>query len=253
VTASLLVERVDDVLVLTVDRPHRRNALDPATLYALVSALTDAQVDGTRAVVLTATGDVAFGSGMDLHALREDREAAGAAVHEFRAAFEHPERPPVVAAVNGDAMGGGFELVLRCELVVAADHVRFGLPEVSHGLVPGSGATLLPLRIPLAVAMELVLLGQRIDAARAAALGLANRVVPAHEVRDTALAIAAQLAGQAPLAVSGARRAVWAALDGRPHAMAVAQAEVARVSTSNDMREGLAAFAEKRAPRWTGT
>jgi enoyl-CoA hydratase len=173
-------------------------------LHALADALSDARADGIRAILLTATGAVAFGSGMDLHALRDDRDAAGDAVHAFRAAFEHAERPPVVAAVNGDAMGGGFELVLRCELVIAAEHAQFGLPEVSHGLVPGRGATLLPLRIPLAVAMELVLLGERIDAMRAAALGLVNRVVPAEDVRDVALEITTRLANQAPLAVSGA-------------------------------------------------
>jgi enoyl-CoA hydratase len=250
---GLLVERLDDVVVLVVDRPHRRNALDPNTLHALTAALTDATIDGTRAVVLTATGDVAFGSGMDLHALRADRESAGAAAQEFRAAFEHPDRPPVVAAVNGDAMGGAFELMLRCELVVVAAHARFGLPEVSHGLVPGGGATLLPLRIPMAVAMELVLLSERIDADRAAALGLVNRVVPGELVREEALALARRLAAEAPLAVAGSRRALWSALDGREQAIVTTTLEVGRLSTSNDMREGLAAFAEKRRPRWTGT
>jgi enoyl-CoA hydratase len=253
VSATLLVERIDEVVVLVVDRSHRRNALDPDTLHALAEALSEATSDGTRAIVLTATGNVAFGSGMDLHALRADRERAGVAVQAFRAAFEHPDRPPVVAAVNGDAMGGGFELVLRCELVLAAAHARFGLPEVSHGLVPGGGATLLPLRIPMAVAMELVLLSEQIDAARAAALGLVNCVVPDETLREEALALAQRLSVAAPLAVAGSRRALWSALDGREAAIVTTNQAIERVSTSNDMREGLAAFAEKRAPRWTGT
>jgi enoyl-CoA hydratase len=249
---TLLVEQRGRVLVLTVNRPECRNALDPPTLLLLADALTAAVSDGTRAMVLTGAGDIAFGSGMDLRSLRDDRDAAAAAVTAFRRALEHDDRPPMVAAVNGDAMGGGFELMLRCELVVAAETARFGLPEVSHGLVPGSGATLLPTRIPIAIAMELVLTTARIDAARAAELGLVNRVVPRGEMLEAAIALAQSVAVQAPLAVSGARRALWASLDGVERGWSVTADEVARISASEDMREGIAAFLARRPPRWQG-
>jgi enoyl-CoA hydratase len=249
---SLLSETRGQVLLLSVNRPERRNALDPPTLHALAAEVDTAATRGMRAIVLTGVGDVAFGSGMDLGALRADATAARAGVQALRDAMDAADRPPVIAAVNGDAMGGGFELVLRCELVVAADHARFGLPEVTHGLLPGSGATLLPCRIPLAPAMMLVIAAERITADEARALGLVNRVVGADRLRSEAIALAARIATHAPLAVAGARRALWAALDGREHGWEVAQREVARVAGSADMREGLAAFAEHRTPHWRG-
>ena len=254
-TGSLRVDHTGRVLVLTIDRPHVRNAVDPATVRALTAALRDATADaGTRAVVLTGAGDTAFGSGMDLRSLAEERDAASAAVRDFQSVLTAPDRLPLVAAVNGAAQGGGFELVLRCDLVVVAEHATFGLPEIRHGLLAGGGGTLLPARIPLAVALEIGLLGDPIDAGRADGLGLVNRVVPAAELVGEAIRLAERLAAQAPLALAAMRRIMWtAAVDGAAAAWAETLTARVEVGTSADAREGVAAFRERRAPRWTGT
>jgi enoyl-CoA hydratase len=248
-------ERRGPVLIITVDRQHRRNALDPETILALSTLLTESTADrGTAVVVLTAAGTESFGSGMDLHALAANRERAGEAVRALNAIMRSPERLPLVAAVNGSAMAGGFELMMRCDIAVAAEHARFGLPEASRGLLAGGGATLLPCRIPLAVALELGMTAEPIDATRAWQLGLVNHVVPADQVVDRAVALASRIADNAPLAVAALRRAMWtAAIDGGAAAWEQTQAEQQVVGSSDDAREGVAAFREKRRPRWTGT
>jgi enoyl-CoA hydratase len=243
------------VSIITVDRQHRRNALDPETALALATLLAEASADrDTAAVVLTAAGTESLGSGMDIHALAANRARAAEAVHALRAIMLSPNRVPLIAAVNGSAMAGGFELMLRCDLAVAAEHARFGLPEASRGLLAGGGATLLPCRIPLAVALELGMTGESIDAARAYQLGLVNRVVPTAEVVDTAVALAARIAENAPLAVAALRRTMWtAAIEGGIAAWEQTQAEQQVIGSSDDAREGIAAFREKRRPRWSGT
>ena len=247
---TLHIERFDDVALVTVDRPHRRNALDPPTLLGLAGALATPRA---RVVIITAAGTESFGSGMDLHALRADRAAAAQGVAALRDIFSSPNRVPVIAAVNGPATAGGFEIVLRCDLAVAADHATFALPEVRRGLLAGGGGTLLPCRIPIAIALELGLTGEPIDAARAYELGLINRIVPATDLLDVALGLARTIAANAPIAVRAMRRAMWASLDGAQAAWAATETGQREVSASNDMIEGLAAFAEKRPPRWTGT
>jgi enoyl-CoA hydratase len=248
-------ERRGPVLIITIDRRHRRNALDPETIIALATLLEEATTDrGTGAVVLTAAGSESFGSGMDLHALAADRARAGEAVRALYGIMRSPDRIPLVAAVNGSAMAGGFELMMRCDLAVAADHARFGLPEAARGLLAGGGATLLPCRIPLAVALELGLTGEPIAANRAWQLGLVNHVVPAAEVVDKAVALASRIAENAPLAVAAMRRTMWtAAIDGGAAAWEQTQREQQVVGSSADAREGIAAFREKRKPRWSGT
>ena len=182
-TTGLRSERAGRVLVLTIDRPEVRNALDPATLDAIAAALTDAALDDAiGAVVLTGAGHDSFSSGMDLRALEHDRAEAARASRAFDVVMRDGDRIPIVAAVAGNAIGGGFEIALRCDLVVAADDVVFGLPEVGRGLVPGGGGTLLPSRISLAVALELGLTGEPITVQRAYDLGLVNRVVPRGDV-----------------------------------------------------------------------
>lgn len=210
---SLSSARRDGVLVLTWDRQDVRNALDPATLLALASAIHGAETDPeVRACVLTGAGTVAFSAGMDLKALAADRSTVGAAVAAWEAAVASPARVPLVAAVNGMAMGGGFEIALRCDLVVAGDDVTFGLPEVKRRLVPGGGGLLLPRRIPLAVALELGLTGAPVTATRLHDLGLVNRVVPGAQVLDVAVALAAVVAAHAPDTVAAIRRGMWASV-----------------------------------------
>ncbi len=196
------------VRVVVIDRPERRNALDPETSAAFGRAVAEAaEDDDVRVLVLTGAGDRAFCSGMDLKAFRDlppgtaGGSGAGGGGFGPDAITEHVYPKPVIAAVNGAAVGGGLGLALACDLLVAAEHATFGLPEVQRGLVgTGAGARTV-LRLPPAIAMELLLTGEPIDAAQALALGLVNRVVPADELMDTALALAERIAANGPLAV----------------------------------------------------
>lgn len=192
------------VRVLVINRPDVRNALDPETLDALSDAI-EARPEGTGAAVLTGAGARCFTSGMDLRRVRTEGPAVGASVRRFHAVMRSPERLPVVAAVRGLAVGGGFELMMMCDLVVASDDARFGLPEINHGLVPGGGGTLLPARVPLGVALEIGLLGEFFDAPRARELGLVNRVVPTERVLDEAADLAAKLAAKPPATLARIR------------------------------------------------
>jgi enoyl-CoA hydratase len=248
---TVLVEQRDAVTVVTISRPEVRNALDAETMAGIGEALMAAEQDGdVRAVVLTGAGDRAFCAGMDLRAFA----AGGPTVDESRPGLEvFTERvfpKPIIAAVNGAAVAGGFELMLACDLAVAADHARFGLPEVKRGLVAAGGGTNLPRRIPLALAMELALTGETVDAARARQLGLVNRVVPGAEVLTEALALAATIARNGPMALRVTKELLVGQARGASRAEIAAAA--APVFASADAKEGAVAFAEKREPRWTG-
>ncbi|WP_109526586.1 MULTISPECIES: enoyl-CoA hydratase-related protein [Nocardia] len=248
---TVLVEQLDAVTVVTINRPEARNALDAETMAGIGEAFAAAEWNPeVRAVMLTGAGDRAFCAGMDLHAFAE----GGAIIDESRPGLEvFTQRifpKPVIAAVNGAAVAGGFELVLACDLVIAADHVKFGLPEVKRGLVAAGGGTRLPRRIPLAVALELGLTGETFGPQRALELGLVNRVVPGDRLRTEALALAQGIARNGPLALKVTKELMWAevkGLDGK------AIEEASRgVFASADALEGARAFAEKREPVWQG-
>jgi enoyl-CoA hydratase len=243
-----------NVCVLTINRPERANALDGATIGAIGSAFTDAEHDDdVRVVVLTGAGDRVFCAGADLKASPEDRvPPAGTPGLEVFTNRCYPK--PVIAAVNGAAMGGGFELVLASDLVVAADHVTFGVPEVKRGLVGAGCSTRTAARVPQAVAYELTLTGDPITAARARELGLVNDVVPREELLDAALALAQRVAANAPIALRTTKQLVWEEAGNHTNEeWAAIRAKAAPAFASNDAREGAAAFAERRAPQWTGT
>ncbi|MCW3843590.1 enoyl-CoA hydratase-related protein [Micromonospora yasonensis] len=243
-------DRHGHVTVLTIDRPAVRNCLDHATLSALTAGLTEAATDPeVRAVVLTATGERAFSAGLDLKAVA----AAGmpdpttSPLHLLRDGYPLP----VIAAVNGAAVGGGFELALACDLRVAAEHAYFALPEVSLGIAATEGGTELPQRIPLAVALEIGLGGEPLTAARAYELGLVNRVVPAAELRSAALALAGRIATHSPAAVRATKELMYRSFSADPaHLRAQNRAATVALLAGPDAAEGMAAFAEKRAPRW---
>jgi len=164
--------------------------------------------------------------------------------------WDYPK--PIVAALNGATVAGGFELMMSCDLVVAGDQVVFGLAEVKRGLLPGGGGTLLATRIPLALALEITLTGDTFDAARALAIGLVNRVVPAERVLDEALALANRVAENGPLAVTVVKQLVRRGATEGGTAAWPPPADIRRVFASEDAREGALAFVEKRAPRWVG-
>ena len=243
-------EQLGAVTVVTINRPERRNALDPATMSGIGRALVEAENDdAVRCVVLTGVGDKAFCAGMDLRAFAE----GGISLDELPTPgldvlVERLYPKPVIAAINGAALAGGFEIMLACDLVVAADHAVFGIPEVKRGLVAAGGGTRLPRRVPLAVALELGLTGASIDAARARELGLVNHVVPADGLREAALELAQAIADNGPLAVAATKELMWAEAAGM--SLAAVGARSRKVFESEDAREGALAFAERRAPVW---
>jgi enoyl-CoA hydratase len=243
----------DGVLVLTMNRPEARNALNRDLYRAIGEAFVQAETDpDVRVVVLTGAGDKAFCAGMDLKAFAAG-DPIGAGDGPGTTVFVERCYPkPIVAAVNGAAVAGGFGVMLGCDIIVAAEHATFGLPEVRRGLVGVGATTRASLRLPPAITLELALTGAPIDAARALHHGLVNRVVPSAEVLPTAIAIAESIAANAPLAVALAQEI---ALDARgllDSDIAGWRERSAVVFASDDAKEGARAFAEKRPPNFTG-
>jgi enoyl-CoA hydratase len=251
----LVRERRGNVLVLRLDRPEARNALSPALMAALVAGVDDAEADpDIRAVVLTGTGDRAFSAGMDLKAFAAGRiDVVGDdALRGFARLLDGDVRVPIVGAANGSALAGGLELLLACDVVVASSAATFGLPEVKRGLIAGGGGTRLGARIPLAVAMEILLTGEAITAERAYEIGLVNAVVAPDAVLAVALDLAERIAANGPLALAASKELARLAVDD-PSRYAARLPELrAAVFTSEDAREGATAFVEKRAPVWKG-
>jgi methylglutaconyl-CoA hydratase len=253
------VERRGPAAVVTLDRPDRRNALDRATVDELGRVGRELGQDpALRCAVLTAAGDRAFCAGADLKE-REGMsdEAVRAMLDAYRSqlAWLGSSPFPVVAALNGAALGGGLELALACDLRVAAAHAVLGLPETSLGIIPGAGGTQrLPRLVGYARALELILLGQRLSAAEALSLGLVNRVTPAGTpVLEDALAWLAPLLEGSPIAMRAALEAVRAATALPLDAGLDAERRAYEAClVSEDRREALRAFAEKRAPVFRG-
>jgi enoyl-CoA hydratase len=249
----VLVERRDGVQVITINRPDARNALDRAVAERVAAAVDELDAsDELRVGVLTGAGGT-FSSGMDLKAFLRG-ESPAIEGRGLCGITQTPPRKPLIGAVEGWALAGGFELLLACDLVVAAETARFGVPEVKRSLVAAGGAALqLPRRIPFAVALEMLLTGDPLDAARAAQLGLVNRVTAEGGALEGALALAATIAANGPLAVAASkeiarRSADWTSSEGWTEQARL----VGPVFASEDAREGAAAFAEKRAPVWKG-
>jgi enoyl-CoA hydratase len=237
----VLTERVGNVLVATLNRPEARNALNPELIDELSDALREADADpAVRAVVLTGAGTV-FCAGMDLKAFAKGGGKFDGLVWFFREGIA----TPVVAALNGSALAGGFELVLACDLVVAAEDAKLGIAEVRRGLFAAGGGTTLADRVPLTVALEMGLTGDLISAVDARQFGLVNRAVPAARVREEALALAGRIAENGPLGVAMTKKLMRERRWAEP-------AEVDAVFRSADAAEGARAFAERRAPVWTG-
>jgi enoyl-CoA hydratase/carnithine racemase len=255
---AILTRTHDAVCVVTIDRPERRNALDPETYRALGAAFVNARDDdAVRAVVLTGAGDKAFSAGMDLEAFSAastgDASTSTSAPGPGAEVFSEQLFPkPIVAAVNGAAVGGGFGLALACDLIVAADHAIFGIPEVRRGLVGVGVTSRAALRLPPALIMELALTGEPITATRAYELGVVNRVVPGPSVVSTAVDIAATIAANAPLGVRLAKEVVAGTIGLYDIDISGWRAAATAVHASEDAKEGARAFIEKRTPRFSG-
>lgn len=250
---SLQTEVRGNVLVMTMNRAEARNAMDLATAQALAAALDELDArDDLRLGILTGAGGT-FCSGMDLKGfLRGERPSVEG--RGFGGLTERPPRKVLIAAVEGYALAGGFELVLSCDLVVASKAAKFGLPEVKRGLVASAGGLIrLPRRIPFHVAMEFALTGDMLSAEKAQAYGLVNRLAEPGQALEEAFKLADTVAANGPLAVATSKRIVCESADWSREEMFERQRPIAApVFVSADAREGSAAFAEKRAPNWTG-
>ena len=256
---DLIREQRDDILVLRLNRPDSRNSLTRAMIDDIGQAIIDAENDpGIGAVVLTGTGDKAFCAGMDLRSFAsggiaptEDEQKYMGTFGKFMSRGECGV--PVIGAAQATALAGGFELLMACDLIVANEDAKFGLPEVKRGLFAAGGGMFLSRRIPLAKALELTLTGDPISAAEAASLGLVNKVVPAASVLDAAIELAERVAANGPLGVQATKELVrMAAFAPADDVWKVHAERQASVFASDDAKEGATAFVEKRAPVWHG-
>ena len=255
---AVRTERRDHILLVTLDRPEARNAVNGEVSTLLGRALDEADTDPEiRVVVLTGSGEQSFCAGADLKAISRGEDIFPAENRQwgFAGMMQHHVSVPVIAAVNGTALGGGCEIALACDLVVAAEHAIFGLPEVRRGLIAAAGGAFrLPAQLPHRVAMEMILTGEPVTAERALDLHLINRVVPAGDLLDAALELAGVIAANAPLAVQASKRVALGISDGTRPAeddrWKVSDTEMITVMTSEDAMEGPRAFSEKRAPVW---
>lgn len=250
---SILTERRGSVFVITINRPERRNAFDFATAGAMSRAVDEFEEDpALRVAVITGAGGT-FCAGMDLKAFAK----GDVPFVERRGVFgmiNEPPTKPVIAAVEGHVLAGGFELMLSCDLVVSTTSATFGIPEVRRGLIAASGGLVeLAKRIPLAIAMELALSGEAINASRAYELGLVNRLVEEGGVLDEAVATAERIADNAPLAVKASKQILIEARDWSRAEAWGKQGDISGpVFVSDDAQEGARAFTEKRPPKWRG-
>lgn len=254
----LRVERENATAIVTLDRPEVLHALDAVMFDELEAVFSMLRADAAvRVILLTGSGERAFAAGADIRALAEtDAESGRIASERGQQVLLQIERcgKPVIACVNGVALGGGCELALACTFRIASERAKLGLPELKLGLIPGYGGTQrLPRLLGRSAALRLMLTGAAVDAAEALRLGLVDEVVPASELMSRARAIAESISAMAPLAISAVIQAV-ARGEGSPIEEATrVEAEIfGTLCGTADKREGLAAFLEKRAAKWSG-
>jgi enoyl-CoA hydratase len=255
---NLLLDRDGRTAVVTINRPPVLNALNRSTLDELRRAMLDLRADsGVGAVVITGSGNKAFAAGADiseLTTLSPDGAHAQARTGQHVLDLIETLGKPVIAAINGFALGGGCELAMACTLRIAADTARLGQPEINLGLIPGYGGTQrLPRLVGKGVALDLLLTGRQITADEAYRVGLVNRVVPLAQLMETAKAVATELASKAPIAMRHIIDAVTRGLDAPLDKAQMLEASLfGLTAASDDMHEGTAAFLEKRKPTFKG-
>jgi enoyl-CoA hydratase len=251
-------ERIGAVRVLRINRPEARNSLNGEVIRGIGLGVADADADPEiGAVIITGTGDRAFCAGMDLRGFAEGGQGGGGRDEESAKAYQAFIRKgiskPVIGAANATAVAGGFELLMACDLIVASTEARFGLPEVKRALFPAGGGIFISRRIPLALALELTLTGDYIDASRALELGLVNRLAAPEDVMREALDLAASIAANGPLAVKAIKTLVRAAAQlPAEDVWAIQEGLQPQVFGSEDAKEGATAFIERRDPVWHG-
>jgi enoyl-CoA hydratase len=256
--ANLRVEKAERIATVTINRPDKLNALNDDLVAGLAAVLrTLATDDESRAIILTGAGEKAFVAGADIGELAQMTSLSG--VQSSRAgqdAFRLIEtmRKPVLAAVNGFALGGGLELALACHIRIASDQAKLGLPEVKLGIIPGYGGTVrLPRLVGRGRALEMILTGEMIDAQEAFRIGLVNRVVPAADLLAATRALAAKMVANGPLALALAIEAVDHAYNSTTEdALRLESNLFGLLASTSDMREGMAAFLEKRRAEFRG-
>ena len=256
--ANLTLDRHDAVALVTISRPEKLNALNRATLTEIDHVFTAlAADDSVRAIVITGAGEKSFVAGADIGELSvldtrgaEEASAFGSAI------FRRIERmrAPVIAAVNGFALGGGCELAIACHIRYASENARFGLPEVGLGIIPGYGGTQrLPRLVGLGMASELIATGRMIDAAEALRIGLVNKVLPQPELKAAALALGADIASKAPLAVAAALEATRIGVEtDLDTGLRLESSLFGMLGSTRDMHDGLSAFVEKKKIQFEG-
>jgi E-phenylitaconyl-CoA hydratase len=255
---SIDVEINEGVATITLNRPERMNAMDADAYAALTEAWIQVRDDNTiRAAVVTGAGEKAFTTGADIKSFLTDpgdlsefwQTQRGMLLNRGLEVFK-----PIISAVNGYCLGGGMTLLLATDIRIAADHASFGLAEVKRGVIPGNGGTQRVLaQLPYPIAMELLLTGDRFDAAAAERWGLVNRVVPGPELMDTAMGYAARIAANAPLAVQAAKELALRSRDmDLTSGLRLEQTMNRLLQFTADAKEGPAAFSEKRAPNFEG-
>jgi len=258
---SILFEKRERIALVTINRPEALNAINAQVWKEIGTALEDFSEDPDLwCAIITGAGDKSFCAGADLKALSRGEKVSpeGGEKWGFAGIAQHYIKKPIIAAVNGFALGGGTEIALSCDLIVASERASFGLPEVKRGIIAGAGGLLgLPRQIPLKVAMEKILTGNPLTAKEARNWGLVNRVVPHENLLDEAIALAKEITANAPLAVSASKDIIYRSLDvplDHPQdAWAINEEYTNQIMNWEDSQEGIKAFAEKRKPVWSGS
>ncbi|WP_174733472.1 crotonase/enoyl-CoA hydratase family protein [Mesobacillus harenae] len=257
---TILVDRQERILIITLNRPDKLNSVNSRLWMEVGTALKEFSENPELWVaILTGAGDRAFCAGADLKEIASGGFSVTDEMRDlgFAGIVRNHIPKPIIAAVNGFALGGGTEIAISCDLVVASEKATFGLPEVKRGLIAGAGGLLrLPRQIPVKVAMKAILTGNSLSAEEAKQWGLINEVVPHDQVLPAAIKLAEEIASNAPVAVNASKEIVYRGLDANlsfpPEAWAINDRYTATVFSSDDAKEGPRAFAEKRKPNWAG-
>lgn len=255
---NTVYEKRDGMAIITINRPEVRNALNEEAMHEILSEINDANGDdNVKAIIITGAGDRAFCAGLDLKSIRD----AGPfkifktvrLLQEITLFIEECSKP-VIAAINGYALGGGLEIALACDIRIASENAMLGQPEINLGFFPGGGGTQrLPKLIGRAVAKELIFTGRMIDAKTAKDIGLVNRVVPLDKLMATAEELAREIVSKPPLALRLAKLLINSSFDlDIRTGLAYEAALIALISTTEDFKEGISAFLEKRKPIFKG-